>query len=190
MLIACDVDGVVCGTMQGFVSLTNHLYDGHRKVSQITDWDLGVSLDLTDEQVSTVFRRLDWFTLDPLPGAIDVLNALRQFHSVVFVTARREEIRTAEWIERFLANPQVVNIPAGEKVEYCRDIGATVIIEDRPSEVEACDAVGYPTILLDQPWNRSVDHPRRARAWADVPILISEMGAATPTPTPMAQPHV
>ena len=182
MLIACDVDGVVCGTMQGFVSLTNHLYDGHRKVSQITDWDLGVSLDLTDEQVSTVFRRLDWFTLDPLPGAIDVLNALRQFHSVVFVTARRESIRTVEWLERFLANPQVVNIPAGEKVEYCRDIGASVLIEDRPSEIEACNAVGYPTILLNQPWNQGVDHPRRALSWTDLPIHLAAMEAGVGSP--------
>jgi 5'(3')-deoxyribonucleotidase len=189
MVIACDVDGVVCGTMQGFVALTNHLYDGHRKVSQITDWDLGTSLGLTDEQVKTVFRRLDWFNLDPLPGAIEVLNTLRQFHSVVFVTARREDICTAEWLGRFLANPQVVNIPAGEKVGYCRDIGASVLVEDRPSEVEACDAVDYPTILLDQPWNRGIDHPKRALNWADLPIHIAAMEAGVPSP-PMVQPHV
>jgi 5'(3')-deoxyribonucleotidase len=186
MLIACDVDGVVCDTMQGFVDLTNHLYDGHRKVSQITDWDLGISLDLTDEQVRTVFRRLDWFGLYPVPLAIETINELRRLHEVVFVTARRQDIPTAGWLSKFLATPVVHNVPASEKAEFCLDIGALVIVEDRLSEIEACDAVGFPTILLDQPWNREVDHPRRANGWADVPVHIAAMEAAVS----VGRPHV
>ena len=175
MRIACDVDGVVCDTMQGFVDLTNRLYHSNRKVSQITDWDLGISLDLTDEQVRTVFRRLDWFGLYPVPLAIETINELRRLHEVVFVTARRQDIPTAGWLSKFLATPVVHNVPASEKAAFCLDIGALVLVEDRPSEIEACEAVGFPTILLDQPWNREVDHTRRAYGWADVPVHIAAM---------------
>jgi 5'(3')-deoxyribonucleotidase len=189
MLIACDVDGVVCGTMQGFVALTNHLYDGHRKVSQITDWDLGISLGLTDEQVRTVFRRLDWFGLNPLPGAIETINELRRSHEVVFVTARDADLLAFEWPEKWFATPWVANIAASRKATYCREVGATVLVEDRPSEIEACDAVGFPTILLDQPWNRGIDHPRRAVSWTDLPIHLAAMVAGAPSP-PLLQLHV
>jgi 5'(3')-deoxyribonucleotidase len=190
MLIACDVDGVVCDTMQGFVDLTNHLYDGHRKTSQITNRDLGISLGLTDEQVRTVFRRLDWWGLYPVPLAVEMINELRCFHEVVFVTARHQEIPTAGWLSKFLATPVVHNVPASEKAEFCLNIGALVLVEDRPSEIEACDAVGFPTILLDQPWNREVDHPRRAHGWADVRFHIAEMEAAMSAAIPVDRPHV
>lgn len=176
MLIACDVDGVVRGTMEGFVIVANHLYPSpHRTVSQITEWDIGASFGLTDEQVASVFRSLDWYNLKPLHGAIDVLTSLREFHQIVFVTARDRGIYTEDWLAKFLPNPSVANIAAGSKATYCRSVGASVLIEDRPSEVEACDAAAFPTILLDQPWSRNVDHPMRARDWHDIATHIGSL---------------
>jgi 5'-nucleotidase len=52
-------------------------------------------------------------------------------------------------------------------VEQKAEVGADVVVEDAPHNVEALRAAGREVIVFDQRYNRQLDGPR-ARFWADV----------------------
>ena len=62
---------------------------------------------------------------------------------------------------------------AEEKLAYCRDCGAEVMIDDRPDVALLLAENGIPVLLFDAPYNQSFEHPNvvRVHSWNDISLF-------------------
>lgn len=147
--IAVDMDGTLAAFPKGFITLLNKLHGTTADVNhQPGQWNwMGPEQGFTDAQVDAGWRFIGdhpefWFQLEPLPGAIDMLDVLREKrlqHEIYFLTVRFPSPAAKHWTEKWLAwhgfeNPTVVI--ADNKGIACRGLAIDLMIEDCPFFVD------------------------------------------------------
>lgn len=123
------------------------------------------------------FYRSKYFQqAQPLKGSIEFLTELSQYFSLPLITSRPIFLRkeTKKFINCFPKN-SITSVHfsrnsfayAGSrktKPQICKDLGATVILEDCLEYAIQCAEKGISVILLDAPWNQTdLEHSRIKR---------------------------
>ena len=127
---------------------------------------------LTKEVVEKIFVRFHEHSiprLPLLPSARMGLKQLQHRYRIVIITARRPTSRpqTLKWL-------QTHQIPfdelyhTEEKADVPEDI--TLAVDDHPFHALAYCELGVRVFLMDQPWNKEVEHPllTRISGWDDL----------------------
>ncbi|CAL5228676.1 g11849 [Coccomyxa viridis] len=134
----------------------------------------------------------------PIPGAYHSLQRLRGSCDLVVVTSRQHCIRqpTLAWVQEHFpdvfrevhfGNHWALEGKSKAKSEICRDIGATVLIDDNPRYAVECASAGIDVLLYDwndsYPWSKTADGPvhpqiQRVRNWTEVEEALARLGAA------------
>lgn len=170
MRISCDIDGVVADAMGEWTRTANMLFATKFTNEDITEWDLGAALGLSEKRVSMTWEEMDWDAIPPIEGAFEVLRE----HDVVFITSRRDGVGGTKWLARGIEDPVVHHVPGGQKLEKARELGCQGHIEDRPTEIALFQEAGFPVITFDQPWNRDFEATYRCVGWGGVSKKLAE----------------
>lgn len=175
-VILCDVDEVLAGLLDEWVYRYNLAYGDDLEVENISSWDL--CQHVKPECGKRIYEFLAdkdiYRTVAPVKGSIQGISELRKLGRVVFVTSANTATMRGKtrWLEQwgFLDDS-----PRHSDLILAHDkslIRGDILIDDGPHNIEA-----FPgdTILFDQPYNREVDHPYRARTWPEVVEIAKEI---------------
>lgn len=196
-LIAVDADDVLVAHFEVLFEHLNARFgsdvsgaDWHARYLDIGEYarDWGVPVD---DVVDSVHDRLvsDDAFAEPLPGAMEALQALQRTHRLVVVSARHQLLgeATHAWLDAHLPGvfEDVVLLGADRwgdglrvgKVDTLQELGASVLVDDSLSHCAAAADAGLRAILFgDYDWNRADALPEgvvRATGWPDVQRLLS-----------------
>lgn len=102
----------------------------------------------------------------PLDGAVEALARLQEHgHEVHLVTARggfTNGLQIKAWTIEWLDAWQVPH----DALHFCRAkdvVQVDAFVDDRPQHCDELERAGVPTWLVDRPYNREHDHPRRVQ---------------------------
>lgn len=175
MLIAVDIDGVVCDTVGSLCPRLKEKYGLEIKPTDITEWNLETdTFDLYSEIKEAQKDPQFMIVLKPIVGSQKAIKRLAEKHEIVFMTARPNHCKpaTSLWIYHHFGDYPIYHSPGqgghGEKETFEFDI----LIDDSPVNVINAANSGRKVIMLLQPWNEKfyVDDPRiiRLRIWEEI----------------------
>ncbi|KAK9830735.1 hypothetical protein WJX74_004534 [Apatococcus lobatus] len=134
----------------------------------------------------------------PIPGAFQSLQRLKQHCELVVVTSRQNAIQdaTRAWLDQhypqtfrevFFGNHFAKEGATRTKSDICREVGASVLVDDNPGYAVDCATAGLQVLLYDwqmsYPWNRpcpELDHPliQRVGDWRQVEHALKQLSRA------------
>ena len=181
--VAFDIDSVVADTMHLFVNIVQREYGlQHIVYEDITSYNLLECLDIDEEIVDAAIDQILSGThkvaLEPINGAIDVLNRLGMVcRPLVFVSARPHIGAIDAWLKDHLAiDPEAITTVATgsyeAKAEVLKDHARSIFVEDRLETCLLLESVGITPILFRQPWNRKPHPFIEVANWYELEYLI------------------
>jgi len=191
-LIAIDIDDVIADTNAAFWAWSNEVtgkaltrehfaidadYWGYYEKI----WEMN---DIAHLKVDDFLDGLmaDQSHMDILPGAQLGLQELAKQFDLVFVTSRNPNMEkaTRSWLERHItdnfdlffakAGHHAYGAAASSKGEICKELGATLLIDDNVEHVQSALDNGVEAVLFgNYGWQRDIPEAAfRAEAWSDV----------------------
>jgi 5'(3')-deoxyribonucleotidase len=186
-VIAIDIDDVLAPTTSCLANWHNLVYKSNLSVEDFHSfqwWDVwGGTEEEAIVKAFELFKSSDFINMEPISGSVEAVLTLSKQYDLVIVTARQNIVKeqTLTWIEKHFPNC-FMNVMHGNhhshegevftKPEMCKNIGASIFIDDVPKHALACAELGLKVFLFgDYPWNRSVDTPAdviRAKNWKEI----------------------
>lgn len=129
----------------------------------------GGSPDECSAKVNSFFESPHISQLNRVPGSLEALKKLKEIFSLHIVTARqtRFETLTREWLDSNYAgifddyhfgNHYAKEGKIRSKAEMCKDINASMLVDDSFVYATQCSAAGIPVLLFgNYPWNSGED---------------------------------
>ena len=187
-VVALDFDDVVAHFNAHFVLFHNKNYGTALEYEDLylyDDWEkmYGCDRATMNDRAHEFYRSKEYKEIEPVPGAIEAIEHLSKDYSLQIVTSRPEHIRdvTLHWIEEFFpVHFDQIHFTNGfmgadgatvqKKSEVCREIGASILVDDALKHVKDVAQSGLPAILPDRPWNRE-ENPtgvQRMYSWNEI----------------------
>ncbi len=179
-----DLDNTLLNTTSACIACFDELTgitltsaDGdHYRYYEFYGWD--------EEMYEYVYRRhghkIHWSSL-PYPNAVAVVNQLSKKYRLTIMTARPDVFSrvTYDWLRhhRIEFNDLVFE---RDKFATCQTLNVDVLIDDAPHYAQEFSEKGKHFVIMDQPYNRQVEHSliRRASGWQQVTPLLSSFASA------------
>jgi 5'(3')-deoxyribonucleotidase len=191
MIIAVDVDNVLCPMTQRWIEMYNEDCDDAVTIDDITGWELHHFLTKrpSDDSVYAYLQHPDLYkNLEPYPGAVEGVEWLRKDgHDVIFVTAcvLGGIDNKLNWLaDMGFTSRRNNGRHVGKDVIIANDkwrVNADVLIDDRADTIGKWRAiksindssVNRIGLIYDQPWNRqSFADQYRVWNWKDINAII------------------
>jgi uncharacterized HAD superfamily protein len=188
MKIGIDLDDVLADMVPMFTEYHNDIYGTTLTKDDVWSykfWDvLNVSQEEAVKRVYAFERSSRLMDLKPIPGAKRAVDSLHEKnHDLCIVTARDSEFSdiTRHWLAKHFpnvfsdihfANHYSKVSTMKSKGDICREIGASMMIDDSFDNAVSCHGVCDDGVLLfDAPWNTNEQLPNgmnRVFSWDDV----------------------
>ncbi len=179
MTVLVDMDDTIEGLLQAWVRGVNEAYGTAAAYDDVLSWDVSAAFPgLTREQVYEVpLRPGFWSTVEPIPGAADVLQRLlRAGHEVYIVTATQFENvpeKLGGFLKKyfpFLTRDNVIVTTRKQRIR------GDVLIDDGVHNLEGGD---YVKILMTAPPNKTYDAEAndmlRVQNWAEIEAALNAL---------------
>lgn len=191
-IIGCDIDGVIVDFYSNFLRFANEHHGLSITYEESRSHDLSLCLGLPYEE--TLRLHNEWeklhgcMALQPMEGAMEHIERIRQHYEIVAITARKPELMadTKEWFAKHL--PEIeIHFAIGRnnrfggkderlhKTRMAEIIGATCLIDDNEHEFLHWDSELVKPICFAQPWNEGLaeTHPHIPRLkWPEITELL------------------
>lgn len=160
--VAIDLDDTLAATIEGTLAFVSRRLGKEFEKGDITAIEYWAAYGISDSEAIAQVQayNLEGFPgLQPLEGAYDTLVSLRNRYSFYIVTAREKSTAqvTSDWVDRhftglfedviFAGNP-FINKEAQPKEVICRELKASLLIDDSVAHVNACAGIGITSILF------------------------------------------
>lgn len=187
MIIAIDLDEVLADTTPALIRYHNATYGTLLTFEDFRHYEWWRVWGGTREE--SVKKFLDFVSTPyfqevlPVKGSQEVLSKLRKDHVLHVVTSRQTELEsvTSLWVDTYfpgvfreihVANHAqwALSGKTRTKVEICRRLDATLLVEDSLVYASECESDNIPVLLLDYPWNQGKvpSNTKRVLSWAAV----------------------
>lgn len=176
--IGFDFDGVIADIAEAFIRLSFEQYGYTFTLEEITHFNVEHCLDIDPKAVEEIFTRIlvDSVAtgLQPMPGAVEVLEELTGYTDVTIITARSEADPVLEWLEMIMpkAACQKIKVVAmglhDDKPRYVREHGLRFFVDDRVETCHQLDREGIHPIVFAQPWNMGRHSYRIVNSWQEI----------------------
>lgn len=181
MVIACDVDNVLCNLQEVVVYLFNKRHNTRYTLNHFTEYDVMNVLPTAEAiKMQTMYGEQGLYNLvRPLPGAQDALQKLvNEGHQVYLVTDAIPKTygEKVDFIHRYFPFIDDSHIVAMKHKHLFR---CDVLIEDNLSNLLAKPY--YHRICFNYPWNNQSETKdwtyeiMRAYSWADILSFITDI---------------
>jgi len=177
-----DFDGVVADTAEAFIRISCEEY-GYCSIrlDDITHFEVERCLAMDPKVVEAVFTRilLDSVEagLQPMAGAVQVLEELTACAPVTLVTARPHPEPVRNWVDAVMPGPVSRNIKIvamgahDKKPSHVHAQGLECFIDDRAETCFQLEAAGIQPIVFSQPWNRGRHSFPSVNTWQEIRAL-------------------
>ncbi|KAJ3096450.1 hypothetical protein HDU97_005887 [Phlyctochytrium planicorne] len=198
-VLAVDLDEVLSGTIQALVNFHNEHFNTTLEVKDFFSYNYeqvwgGTPAEAVDK--IRLFYASDHFSdrMQPVPGAIAALTALKQYYSLVVVTSRQEVVHEAthsfitthypgliddiHFANHYLTPEEKTRMKSKKKSEVCAEIGAKILIDDALTHAMECAEKGIKVFLFDHEgaymWNKLPEgtnlpsNVERVHDWTDI----------------------
>lgn len=191
-VLAVDFDDVLFPFMNRMVPHYNETYGTNFHIEDYKTFEFydlwGGSREDAWDRVAAFFD-CSHSGVDPLPGALEGIEALSEHYELAVVTARDESLRTytEEWLHemfpgRFhhvhLCNSYSLNpdIPRRTKLSVIEQLDAVALIDDSPNNVAAVARTGRRGLLFgDYPWNRTNELPEGVKRFVEWQSIVESL---------------
>jgi uncharacterized HAD superfamily protein len=180
--IGFDIDGVVANTMQLFLDILLDVYGiNHVTLDAITRYDLQACLDVDPRIITAINQSINEGSykgrLEPMEGAVGVLERLSVYGPIRLVTARPNPGPIEPWMaEEFSLNGSPVKITAtgsfDNKADVLKAEEIDFFVEDRLETCFLLQDQDITPILFAQPWNRRPHPFREVADWKQLESMI------------------
>jgi uncharacterized HAD superfamily protein len=190
MKIAIDIDEVIVKFIDRYLEVAKSRGCKSVLYEDVFTYNLWEVLGIKKEVMFDIMEEYNlmgyYRDVNFVEGARNGVKFLRDNYDVYFITSRPKSISrvTRDLIfnefgvlgDRVIFSGDVLG-GAKNKDEICRDLGMGVIIEDSEDESLGYAKNGLRVLLLDKPWNRSVEHEnvRRCRDWGEILERVEEV---------------
>lgn len=190
MKIGIDLDDTVWKYHEKFFEFYNHNNGTEHKLEDFNEYSINNFLNLSEEEVKFLLDTFDESIFFEevlfLEGFLESFKILSEKHEIYFITARPSKTldTVIKRMRKFLSeNPKihfVINSETNtrkEKVEYCRELGIDVMIDDAFHHLELCSKDGINGLLIDYPWNQKEELPEnitRVKNWEEILLEIEK----------------
>lgn len=190
-VVAVDIDDVLVPHFVPLIAWYNQEYGtkltaaDHSPVGtpeELQAWK-AASYQQAVRQVHRFFDTSTFLQAEPLPGAAEVLQRLRERYELVVVTSRDTiiETQTRDWLEKYFAGlfadvhftaRYSLEGKSRSKIEVCQSVAAAYLIDDILSSTLQAAEAGMAGVLFGRyAWNRTDQLPRgitRCQDWRAV----------------------
>lgn len=158
--VLLDLDGVIIDWVQGYIDWyeIDHVIDEHTSYDGIDKWaaEKGMSRSESYRGLTEEF----WLGLKTFPWAPVMLDFLEPFRPVILTSptldnAGYRQAWIAKNMPKYFRQKRYLIGPA----KWAAASPNALLIDDKPENLEAFEAVGGHTIRFPQPWNGGVDFP-------------------------------
>lgn len=179
MVIAIDIDDVICNLQDVVIDLFNKRYGSHYTIEDFTSYDI---MNVLPTQDAIVMKDMYGETglydkVKPIPGAQEALEKLINLgHQVYLVTAAIPKTygEKVAFIRRFFPCIDDGHIVC---IKHKWMFKADIIIEDNLQTLLAKPY--YHRICFDRPWNRSVNDwtydIHRCKNWNEIVEIVNKI---------------
>ncbi len=189
MIIGVDLDDVLLSFFDTFCNYINTHRGTSYTRNSLTSFYLESSWGWSTEEASKAIREFyashEHISAAPVTGAQEAIARIGKKHELHIITSKPDYLReaTEKWIERFYPDSfkriHFTNQFHSEsikrtKAQVCKEIGATILIDDSLENARNVAAEGIKVFLLDAPWNREEVIPPivRAYSWEEIANLL------------------
>ncbi len=199
MLIACDIDGVLCDIVTPLLEFNNDTYGTDLTRDQIIQYELEYAFKCSQTEA---LRRVNEFydssyfdRIRPLEGARKGIGYIGDEHDIVIITSRTNRIskKTSKWLQEYFPDRfgDVLHTNLGfemesnySKAKLCDELGVDVLIEDCLRYAMECSEFDVRVLLMNQPWNQTSHLSKdiiRMTTWRDIALNLCEQRIQWPT---------
>ncbi len=193
MIIAIDLDEVLCDFIGELINYYNNKYDTNYKKEdfhtynfwQVWGGNQNKAIDIVHD-----FHKTHYFeNIKPIKGSIKAISKLKQKHELIVITSRQHSIekQTKQWVEKYfpntfdeiiLTNHFAKNGFSKTKKYYCDKFKVDILIEDNIHYANESLSKQRKVFLLDYPWNRSKELNKevvRVHSWDELEKKLNNM---------------
>ena len=193
MKIGLDMDEILAEFVDSFLQFHNDLYGTTVRKNEMFTYNFEDVIGITEDQIEE--RLLQFYTTDyfrnikPVSGAEKGIDELAKSHVLAVITARPYIIRpeTERWLNQYFSNFFAsINLTnqfqyrdqgnKRKKSEICQERGVNLMVEDSLNYASDCASQGIDVLLLDYPWNQTVELPeniKRVCSWGEIAAEIN-----------------
>lgn len=191
MIIAVDLDDVLCHFLNAFIDFHNDKYATTLKRSDFRVYALNKTFGGTKEEeeqkINSFYESDHFLNIESVEKTNETLQLLKDLgHELHIITARHEhkDEETKKWLAKefpgIFSTIHYARKSDGKKTKksaLCRAINAAVMIEDSGENALDCAENGIKTFLLDLPWNSEYSHKNiiRVASWDEIPNIIKSL---------------
>ena len=169
MIIACDFDDTLVDTFPTMVAFYNQKYGESFSKEDFIRCDFPGIWDITLEEFAIRFDEFDRSdakqNIAPMAGAQQIVARLVEQHTLHIVTGRPIEVADSTWqlaqrhFPGAFSDIHFCSRNGGRtmirsKSAVCKQIRASILLEDHPHTAHKCATDGIHVYLFDQPWNQ------------------------------------
>ncbi|TPX34713.1 hypothetical protein SmJEL517_g02695 [Synchytrium microbalum] len=213
-VLAIDCDDVLLKTVEGLCQFHNEHYATSlvpADFSSYNYWEVwGGNREGATAKVRQWYQLASFANLDPVPGALEALQRLKEFYDLVVVTSRQDFIRAAtianiqkhypgifddehihfanHWIHP-TDHVHYQGLVSKSKAELCDEASAVLLVDDNLDYAKDVSNHGLYAILFDLEgsynWNKCPDSelpPKTVRktSWADIVDILIPISSSNP----------
>ncbi len=178
MLIAIDIDSTLHHYWDQLADAAKRrfgvdlIYDEQRtwRITRLRDEQLRAAIADTHSDESIARAR-------PYPHAVEIVNGWRAAGHRIHITSHRAETcipATRRWLDEIGLEHDELHC-SWDKVAYCREVGADVLIDDSPVNLMGAIDAGIRAATILHPWNRDLVEEEDVIAAEDWPALEREL---------------
>jgi len=190
MKIGVDIDDTLLDFIGTYAIFHNEIYKTNLKKEDFKTYSFNpVGGRTTKQAVNTVkqFYKTDFFKeMQPFPGAVGVLQKLKENNKLFIVTSRPHNMKeeTSEWVLKyfpnifsdifFSSNHYTKAKNSGRtKAEICCDLEVSLLIDDSLAYAKQCIEKGINVFLFgdNNPWNQNHEEHEnitRVKDWNEI----------------------
>lgn len=181
--IGFDLDGVIADTAEAFIRLACKRYDYCSfTIKDITNFQVEDCIGMPSDLVERIFLDIleDSLTtgLQPMNGAVEVLDELSAHGPITVITARHLEQPVIDWFDTFFpqsTRDAIKLIAMGDhddKLRYIQNHRLKYFIDDRAETCEMLAAAQIMPLVYSHPWNRNRHSLPTVENWQDIRALL------------------
>jgi len=187
MKIGIDLDEVLAEFVSAFLQFHNEKYGTKLNKNHFHVYEFEKVLGGTEEDAADkayeFFGTHHFKNIQPSEGAKKATEKLAKAgHELFVITSRQSEVveDTKNWLEAnfpqtfkevyFTANKYGRTKSDIQKIDVCKKIGVSLLIEDGLEFALSCAAEGINVLLLDRPWNQGElpKNIKRVSSWDEI----------------------
>lgn len=164
MIIASDIDGVLCDVIEPLILRLNKLLNVSMKPDEVKEWEFEVALGrygVKKNHIRKIFGD-EWFWGEGVP-VVENIKWLRQWsqdHEIHLITGRHSDlgIPTRAWlVKNDVPFTKIIHSHTLHKFEYLEKVKADVLFEDNFYEANRCASDGIPAFVIRRSYNEDLE---------------------------------